>query len=42
MDLSNIHGVALGVAAGGYALGAIPVEQRPVLVLALEDGHRRL
>lgn len=33
---------ALGVAAGGYALGVIPVQARPVLYLALEDGDRRL
>ncbi|SBS78215.1 conserved hypothetical protein [uncultured Mycobacterium sp.] len=34
--------IGLAVAAGGTALGAIPVKQRPVLYLALEDGHRRL
>lgn len=34
--------VALAVSQGGYALGAIRVEQRPVLYLALEDGDRRL
>jgi hypothetical protein len=34
--------VGLAVAAGGFALGAIPVAKRPVLYLALEDGHRRL
>jgi len=34
--------VGLAVAAGGSALGAIPTSQRPVLYLALEDGHRRL
>jgi hypothetical protein len=34
--------VGLAVAAGGFALGAIPVTKRPVLYLALEDGHRRL
>jgi RecA-family ATPase len=33
--------VALAVASGGRVLG-LPVEQRPVLYLALEDGHRRL
>ncbi|OBB76850.1 hypothetical protein A5759_05255 [Mycobacterium sp. 852014-52144_SCH5372336] len=33
---------ALACAAGGTALGAVPVKQRPVLLLALEDGHRRL
>lgn len=32
----------LAVAAGGRALGCIPVDPRPVLYLALEDGHRRL
>ena len=34
--------VALAVARGGYALGAIKVVERPVLYLALEDGWRRL
>lgn len=34
--------VALAVASGGCALGTIPVRQRPVLLLALEDGYRRL
>lgn len=34
--------IALAVAQGGYALEAIRVEQRPVLLLALEDGDRRL
>jgi RecA-family ATPase len=33
---------ALGVAAGGAVLGAIRVDPRPVLYLALEDGDRRL
>lgn len=33
---------ALACASGGSALGAISVKQRPVLYLALEDGHRRL
>ena len=33
--------VALAAAEGGRALG-IEVPQRPVLYLALEDGHRRL
>lgn len=32
----------LGCAGGGYALGKIPVKRRPVLYMALEDGHRRL
>ena len=34
--------VALAVAAGGRALGALPVESGRVLYLALEDGPRRL
>jgi len=35
--------IALAVASGGYALGKIPVgDPRPVLLLALEDGDRRL
>jgi len=34
--------LALAVAAGGRALGAIPVAPRPVLYLALEDSDRRL
>lgn len=34
--------IGLAVAAGGLALGRIGVDQRPVLYLALEDGHRRL
>lgn len=34
--------IGLACAAGGYALDAIPVKQRPVLYLALEDGHRRV
>ncbi|MBV8539076.1 MAG: AAA family ATPase [Pseudonocardiales bacterium] len=33
---------ALATACGGYALGVIPIEKRPVLYLALEDGDRRL
>jgi len=37
-----VANVGLAVASGGTALGAIPVAQRPVLYLALEDGHRRL
>jgi hypothetical protein len=37
-----VGNLAIAVAAGGQALGHIPVKQRPVLVLALEDGHRRL
>jgi hypothetical protein len=34
--------IGLACAAGGVALGSIPVEARPVLLLALEDGERRL
>lgn len=34
--------LAYAAATGGSALGGIPVEQRPVLYLALEDGQRRL
>lgn len=34
--------LALAVASGGRALGAVEVEQGDVLYLALEDGHRRL
>jgi len=34
--------MALAVASGGRFLGALPVEQGPALVLALEDGQRRL
>lgn len=37
-----VAGVGLACAAGGYALGKIVVKRRPVLYLALEDGHRRL
>lgn len=33
---------AIAIAHGGRVLGNIPVEPRPVLYLALEDGHRRL
>lgn len=35
-------GIALAVAAGGYALGKIQCQQRPVLLLSLEDSQRRL
>jgi DNA-binding NarL/FixJ family response regulator len=35
-------GLALAAAEGGKALGAIDVLPRPVLYLALEDGHRRM
>lgn len=34
--------IGLSVASGGVALGAIPVDQRDVLYLALEDGDRRM
>jgi RecA-family ATPase len=37
-----VAGLGLACAAGGYALGKIAVGRRPVLYLALEDGHRRL
>uniref|UniRef100_A1UHF7 AAA family ATPase n=1 Tax=Mycobacterium sp. (strain KMS) TaxID=189918 RepID=A1UHF7_MYCSK len=37
-----VAGIGLACAIGGYAFGKIPVKQRPVLYLALEDGHRRL
>ena len=37
-----ILSLCLAVASGGRALGALPVDQRPVLYLALEDGDRRL
>lgn len=35
-------GIALACAHGGMALGNITVQPRRVLLLALEDGHRRL
>jgi hypothetical protein len=35
-------GLSIAVAAGGRALGAVPVERGDVLYLALEDGPRRL
>lgn len=35
-------GIGLAAASGGVALGFLRVDQRPVLYLALEDGHRRL
>lgn len=34
--------IGLAAACGHPALGAISIEQRPVLYFALEDGHRRL
>ncbi|MGH3633929.1 MAG: AAA family ATPase, partial [Mycobacterium sp.] len=37
-----VGNIAIAVVSGGKALGHIAVTGRPVLVLALEDGHRRL
>ncbi|MGP4914694.1 AAA family ATPase [Brachybacterium tyrofermentans] len=37
-----VLGIALAAAEGGHVFGAIPVDRRPVLYLALEDGPRRL
>ncbi|WP_158214121.1 AAA family ATPase [Bifidobacterium vansinderenii] len=37
----SLH-LAYTAAIGGYAFGAIKVDERPVLYLALEDGFRRL
>lgn len=37
-----VAGIGLGCAAGGSVFSKIHVKQRPVLYLALEDGHRRL
>lgn len=37
-----VLGIALAAAEGGNVFGAIPVDRRPVLYLALEDGQRRL
>ncbi|MFA1704694.1 AAA family ATPase, partial [Mycobacterium intracellulare] len=37
-----VTNIALAVVSGGKALGYIDVSPRPVLVLALEDGKRRL
>ncbi|MET8650615.1 AAA family ATPase [Nocardia aurea] len=37
-----VGGIALACATGGMAFGRIPVQRRPVLYMALEDGHRRL
>lgn len=37
-----VGGIGLACAAGGLALGKLWVHKRPVLYLALEDGHRRL
>lgn len=35
-------GLAVAVAAGGRALGKVPVDEGPALYLALEDNRRRL
>lgn len=37
-----VGNLGLASAAGGLALGRLHVDKRPVLYLALEDGHRRL
>ncbi|WP_051730591.1 AAA family ATPase [Rhodococcus globerulus] len=37
-----VAGIGLACATGGLALGKISVSRRPVLYMALEDGHRRL
>ena len=37
-----VLGIGLAVASGGKALGKIPVQSRPVLYAALEDGDRRM
>lgn len=37
-----VLGLGLAVALGGYAVGKIGVDQRPVLYAALEDGDRRM
>lgn len=37
-----VANIGLACATGGKALGAIPVQERPVLYFALEDGDRRL
>ncbi|MGO1592335.1 AAA family ATPase [Ancrocorticia sp.] len=37
-----VLGIGLAVASGGKALGKIPVQARPVLYAALEDGNRRM
>lgn len=34
--------IALAAATGGHIFGSIPLQKRPVLYLALEDGPRRL
>lgn len=35
-------GLALSISAGQHALGVLPTSPSPCLLLALEDGHRRL
>ena len=37
-----VLGLGVACASGGNAFGQIAVDERPVLYLALEDGHRRL
>lgn len=37
-----VLGLGVACASGGYAFGHLRTDQRPVLYLALEDGHRRL
>lgn len=37
-----VLGTAIACSTGGLAMNAIPVDRRPVLYLALEDGPRRL
>lgn len=37
-----VLGLGVACAGGRYAFGHLKVDQRPVLYLALEDGHRRL
>lgn len=37
-----VFAYGLAIATGGRVLGSVPVQQRPVLYLALEDGDRRL
>ena len=37
-----VLGLGLACASGGFAFGQLPVQRRPVLYLALEDGFRRL
>lgn len=37
-----VLGIAQAIAEGGHVFGSIPVQKRPVLYLALEDGWKRL